>query len=81
MPTGVLMPGQSPYRAGSATGMVQVFDESRELQLRVHLLDELFVGHAGAPLLARLEHDGGVVHIERGVVGRAVRPAHRSEHR
>ena len=33
----------------------------------------------GAPLLARLEHDGGVVHIERRVIGRAVGASHGAE--
>ncbi len=55
--------------------------EAWELQLLVHLANEFVVGHAGAPLLARLKHDGGVVHIERGIVGGTIRPADGSEHR
>src|SRR5256885_7388190 len=44
--------------------------ETRKLKLRIHFLNELFVGHTLAPLLSRLEHDGGVIHIERGVIRR-----------
>ena len=54
--------------------------ETRKLQLGVHLLNELFVGHSRTPLLPRLEHDCGVVHIERRVVRGAVRPSDGSEH-
>ena len=45
--------------------------QPRKLELCVHFLDQLFVGHSGPPLLARLQHDGRVVHIERCVIGRA----------
>src|SRR5579871_3811278 len=45
--------------------------ETRKLKLGIHLANQLLVGHAGTPLLARLEHDGGVVHIE----GRIIRGA------
>ena len=46
--------------------------QPRKLELGVHLLNQFFVGHSRTPLLARLEHDGRVVHIERRVVGGAV---------
>src|SRR6266436_2092923 len=46
--------------------------QPRKLEFGVHLLNELFVGHSRPPLSARLEHDRRVIHIERGVVGRAV---------
>ena len=42
-------------------------------------MDELFVGHAGTPLLARLQHDGGVIHVERSIVGGAVGAADGAE--
>ena len=50
--------------------------QPRELELFVHFADELFVGHSRPPLPAGLQHDGGVVHIERRVVGRAIRATH-----
>jgi hypothetical protein len=43
-----------------------------ELQLRVHLLDQLFVCHAWRPVATRLEHNSRVIHIEGRVVGGAV---------
>src|SRR6266853_2895027 len=46
--------------------------QPRKLEFGVHFLNELFVGHSRPPLSARLEHDRRVIHIERGVVGRAV---------
>ncbi len=55
--------------------------EARKLELLIHVVDQLFVSHAGTPLVARLEHDGGVVHIERCVVRGAVGAAHGAEHR
>ena len=55
--------------------------ESRELELRIHLLNEFFVRHFRPPLLSRFEHDGGVVHVERCVVRGAVGSSNRSEHR
>src|SRR5215469_12842463 len=55
--------------------------ETRELQFGVHLLDQLFVGHSGPPFLPWLEHDGRVVHVERRVIRRAVRPANGSKNR
>src|SRR5260370_34197928 len=54
--------------------------ETRKLELRIHFLNELFVGHPWPPLLSRLEHNGCVVHVERGVVGGAVRSSNRSEY-
>lgn len=53
--------------------------ESGKLEFPGHLLDQFFVGHAGPPLFPRLEHHGGVVHIERRIVGGAIRAAHRAE--
>ena len=55
--------------------------ESWELKFPVHFLDQLFVGHARGPLLTWFEHDGRVIHIERGIVGSAVRTAHCAEYR
>ncbi len=54
--------------------------ETWELQLRVHLRNQLLVGHPDGPLPAGLEHDGGIEHVERGVIGRAIRAARGSEH-
>ena len=53
--------------------------EPRKLEFGIHLLNQLFVGHALRPLLARLQHDCGVVHIERRIVGRAVGASNRTE--
>ena len=79
MPIGVLMPVSSMSRRFS-TGMVQVLVRPGNWSFSSISLDQLFVGHAGPPLLARLQHDGGVVHIERRVVGGAFRPADGAEH-
>ena len=54
--------------------------ESRKLQFGVHLLNEFFVSHPCAPLFAWFEHDGRVVHVERGVVRGAVRASDGSEY-
>ena len=50
-----------------------------KLQLLVHLANQFFVGHACTPLFARFEHDRGVVHIERSIVGGASRAPHRAK--
>ena len=50
--------------------------QSRELKLFVHLVDQFFVGHPGTPLFAWFEHDGGVVHVQRSIVGGTVGSAH-----
>ena len=55
--------------------------QARKLELRVHFRDQLFVGHAGAPLLTRFECHRGVVHVERRIVGRAFGTANRAEYR
>ena len=47
--------------------------QTRKLEFRVHFLNELFVSHPRPPLTAWFEHDRRVIHIEWGVVGRAVR--------
>ena len=78
MPTGVLIPVSSMSRRFS-TGIVQVFVSPGNWSFSSISRDQLLVSHAGAPLLARLEHDGGVVHIERSIVGRAVGTADGSE--
>ncbi len=49
------------------------------MELRVHFLNELFVGHPRPPLSARLEHDRRVIHIEGSVVGRAVGSSDRTK--
>src|SRR5262249_1328086 len=50
-----------------------------ELELRVHLLNQLFVCHSWPPRLSWLEHDGRVVHVERRIVRRTVGPANGSK--
>ena len=54
--------------------------QPRELQLGIHLGKQLFVGYSWPPPSPGFQHDGGVVHVERRVVGRAVGPAHSAEH-
>ena len=49
------------------------------MELLVHRANELFVGHSRAPLFARFEHHGRVVHIERSIVGSAVGSSDRTE--
>ena len=53
--------------------------EARKLQLSIHLLNQLFVGHPCRPLAPRLQHDGGVVHVQGGVVCGAVRASDGAE--
>ncbi len=79
---------QSKGRLNSCQLHVQtIFDghgpsvgETRKLELGVHFLDELVVGHPRTPLFTRLEHDGRVVHIERRVIGCAVGAPDRPEY-
>ena len=78
MPTGVLIPVSS-MSSRFWTGMVQVLESPGNWSLLVHLLNQLFVGHSRPPLLARLEHDRRVVHVERRIVRRAVRAPDRTE--
>ena len=54
--------------------------QTGELELGIHFRDQLFIGHTRSPLLLGLQHDGGVVHIERRIVGGAVGTAHGAEH-
>src|SRR5260370_38125177 len=50
------------------------------LQLPVHLGNQFLVRHARRPLLTGIQHDGGVVHIERSVVGLAIRTSDDYKH-
>ena len=45
--------------------------EAGKLKFLIHLLNQFFVGHSGAPPLAWLQHDRGVVHGQIGIVGGA----------
>ncbi len=55
--------------------------ETGKLKFLVHLLKQFFVGHARPPLLAGFEYDGGVIHVERSIIGGAVGAAHYAENR
>jgi hypothetical protein len=71
----VLMPVNSMsslylHRHGPSVG------QARKLKLFVHLANELFVGHSRTPLLAWLEHDRSVIHIQGSIVSGAVRATH-----
>ena len=57
-----------PILHGHSPGVCQ----ARELELGIHRLDELVVGHTCGPLTAWLQHQRRIVHIERRIVGRAV---------
>jgi hypothetical protein len=54
--------------------------QARELEFGIHFRDQLLVGHPQTPLAVGFEHDRGVVHVEGGIVGRAVGPADGAEH-
>ena len=49
------------------------------MQPLVHGADQLVVGHAGTPLGAWTQHDRGVEHVERCIVGSGVGPANGAE--
>ena len=55
-----------------STGIVQVLEIPGKLSFVIHRADERVVRHALRPFAAWLEHDGGVEHIHRRVVGGAV---------
>ena len=72
------MPVNSISRRFS-TGMVQVLERPGNWSLASICLHEVFIRQAGPPLFAGLQHDGGVVHIEGGVIGGAVGTADGAE--
>ncbi len=78
-PIGLLMPVAS-MSMRLRIGGTQMLRQPRHLDRAVEFLDQLLGRHAGAPLLARLELDRGLEHLQRRRVGGGLGAAGLAEH-
>ena len=79
MPTGAL-DARGQHVDAVADGRHPDVGQARHLHDPVELLDQLVGRHAGAPLLARLELDGRLEHLQRRRVGGRVGATRLAEH-
>jgi hypothetical protein len=68
------------HHHASADRLRPAVDVADDLHRVVHLGDQLLLGHARPPLRLRLEHHGGLDHLDGRRVGRRVRASELAEH-